>query len=47
MPEVPPLPSVMCPNCRTVFPVPEDWRLVQCPSCGHVITRMEEDAAFD
>ena len=39
--------STLCPNCRLPVPVPDDWRLVQCPNCGHVIIRMEADSTYD
>jgi len=39
--------TVRCSNCQSILRVPEDWRLVQCPECGHTMTRMEGDSAFD
>jgi DNA-directed RNA polymerase subunit RPC12/RpoP len=44
---VPPDTQVACPNCRSVVVVEPEWRLVQCPRCGHMITRMGEDTAYD
>lgn len=38
---------VQCPTCRTIIPVEPGWRLVQCPRCGGMVTRMGEDAAYD
>jgi predicted RNA-binding Zn-ribbon protein involved in translation (DUF1610 family) len=37
----------ICPGCQTIVRVPADWRLVQCPGCGQMITRMADDSAFD
>ena len=42
-----PGPQVLCPTCHTAFEVDPGWRLVQCPRCGAMITRMGEDAAYD
>jgi predicted RNA-binding Zn-ribbon protein involved in translation (DUF1610 family) len=39
--------QTMCPSCQTVVTVEADWRLVQCPKCGAMITRMSEDSSFD
>lgn len=39
--------SIRCSNCQSTLTVPFDWRLVQCPNCGHTMTRMEGDPAFD
>jgi predicted RNA-binding Zn-ribbon protein involved in translation (DUF1610 family) len=39
--------QTMCPSCQTVVTVEADWRLVQCPRCGAMITRMGEDSSFD
>jgi predicted Zn finger-like uncharacterized protein len=38
---------IRCPDCRASITVPPEWRLVQCPSCGHAILRMEGDQSFD
>ncbi len=40
-------PRVICPTCHTVIPVEPGWRLVQCPKCGGMITRMGEDSSYD
>ena len=39
--------QVICPTCRTVIAVDPEWRLVQCPKCGGMITRMSEDNSYD
>ncbi len=38
---------VRCPQCARLVPVPEDWRVVVCPTCGAVITRMASDSEYD
>jgi predicted RNA-binding Zn-ribbon protein involved in translation (DUF1610 family) len=38
---------VQCPTCKTIIPVESEWRLVQCPGCGGIVTRMGEDGAYD
>jgi predicted RNA-binding Zn-ribbon protein involved in translation (DUF1610 family) len=45
MPE--PSSQAMCPGCQTVVSVEPGWRLVACPKCGAIITRMSEDGSFD
>lgn len=47
MPDSVGLGEIRCTNCGGVFSVPPDWRLAQCPKCGHTITRMEGDSSFD
>lgn len=47
MPGTPEPEAILCPACTGVVPVPDGWRLVQCPKCGHTITRMEGDPAYD
>jgi endogenous inhibitor of DNA gyrase (YacG/DUF329 family) len=39
--------AVPCPNCHTLIPVTPEWRLVQCPRCGEMVTRMGEDRSYD
>jgi predicted RNA-binding Zn-ribbon protein involved in translation (DUF1610 family) len=39
--------AVRCPKCSRIVPVSADWRLVVCPGCGEVISRMDSDARFD
>ncbi|MGI0128630.1 MAG: hypothetical protein ACREDE_06760 [Thermoplasmata archaeon] len=39
--------AVRCPECRELVSVEPDWRLVICPHCGGVITRMTGDASYD
>jgi|HubBroStandDraft_1064217.scaffolds.fasta_scaffold24735_3 predicted RNA-binding Zn-ribbon protein involved in translation (DUF1610 family) len=39
--------QVVCPRCQTAIPVEPEWRLVQCPSCGEMVSRMTEDRAYD
>ncbi|MGA8303400.1 MAG: hypothetical protein WA691_05000 [Thermoplasmata archaeon] len=39
--------AVRCPQCAELVPVAPDWRLVLCPKCGNVITRMASDATYD
>jgi|HubBroStandDraft_1064217.scaffolds.fasta_scaffold03192_4 predicted RNA-binding Zn-ribbon protein involved in translation (DUF1610 family) len=39
--------QAVCPDCQTAVAVEPDWRLVQCPKCGAMITRMGEDSAYD
>jgi len=38
---------VLCPTCHAVVQVVPDWRLVQCPRCGGMLTRMSEDRDYD
>jgi predicted RNA-binding Zn-ribbon protein involved in translation (DUF1610 family) len=38
---------VLCPACHRIVPVDPEWRLVQCPGCGAMITRMSVDSAYD
>jgi len=39
--------QTLCPDCQTPISVEPDWRLVQCPTCGAMVTRMGEDRAYD
>jgi predicted RNA-binding Zn-ribbon protein involved in translation (DUF1610 family) len=39
--------EAVCPSCQAVVSVGPDWRLVQCPRCGAMITRMGEDSSYD
>jgi predicted RNA-binding Zn-ribbon protein involved in translation (DUF1610 family) len=39
--------ATMCPTCQTVVSTEPGWRLVQCPNCGAIISRMAEDGSFD
>jgi len=39
--------QVVCPTCHRVISVDPEWRLVQCPGCGEMITRMSEDSSYD
>jgi predicted RNA-binding Zn-ribbon protein involved in translation (DUF1610 family) len=39
--------QAICPTCHTVVTVEAEWRLIQCPKCGGMITRMGEDSSFD
>jgi predicted RNA-binding Zn-ribbon protein involved in translation (DUF1610 family) len=39
--------QVQCPACQAFVHVEPDWRLVQCPKCGEMITRMGEDSSYD
>lgn len=39
--------QVRCPKCQAIIPVEPEWRLVRCPHCGDVVTRMGGDAAYD
>jgi predicted RNA-binding Zn-ribbon protein involved in translation (DUF1610 family) len=38
---------VVCPGCGRSLPVEETWRLVECPFCRTIVTRMDGDARFD
>ncbi|MCI4350778.1 MAG: hypothetical protein L3K15_04625 [Thermoplasmata archaeon] len=38
---------VSCPSCHAPVPVDPEWRLVQCPKCGSMVTRMGEDSSYD
>jgi predicted RNA-binding Zn-ribbon protein involved in translation (DUF1610 family) len=38
---------VMCPKCHAAIPVEPEWRLVQCPQCGEMVSRMTEDSTYD
>jgi Zn finger protein HypA/HybF involved in hydrogenase expression len=40
-------PSVRCTGCGRLVPVPEEWRMVECPACHTVMTRMDEDSGYD
>jgi predicted RNA-binding Zn-ribbon protein involved in translation (DUF1610 family) len=42
-----PIPPVACPNCHATIPVDPEWRIVQCPRCGQMVTRMTDDASYD
>jgi predicted RNA-binding Zn-ribbon protein involved in translation (DUF1610 family) len=37
----------ICPGCGRRIPVEETWRMVECPSCHRVVSRMDDDARFD
>jgi endogenous inhibitor of DNA gyrase (YacG/DUF329 family) len=39
--------QVMCPICNRPVDIEPEWRLVQCPRCSGMITRMSEDSSFD
>jgi len=39
--------AVRCANCSAIIHVAADWRLAQCPACGHITVRMEDDPAYD
>ncbi len=39
--------QVACPNCRRTISVEPEWRLIQCPRCGQMVTRMSEDSSYD
>jgi predicted RNA-binding Zn-ribbon protein involved in translation (DUF1610 family) len=36
-----------CPACHAIVIVEAEWRLVQCPKCGEMITRMGGDSSYD
>ncbi|HXW66552.1 MAG TPA: hypothetical protein VEL82_01530 [Thermoplasmata archaeon] len=38
---------VPCSGCGASISVPPDWRLVECPSCGAIVTRMASDPRYD
>jgi len=38
---------VICPGCGRSLPVEETWRLVECPFCRTIVSRMDGDARFD
>ncbi|HTT15632.1 MAG TPA: hypothetical protein VMG81_07675 [Thermoplasmata archaeon] len=40
-------PVALCPTCGKLVPVPEEWRMVECPACHAVIVRMDSDARYD
>jgi endogenous inhibitor of DNA gyrase (YacG/DUF329 family) len=40
-------PTVLCPICHASITVDPEWRLVQCPRCGGMVTRMSEDSSYD
>ncbi|HEV2519475.1 MAG TPA: hypothetical protein VGX00_02480 [Thermoplasmata archaeon] len=46
MPE-PEASEVRCEACGALVPVPPDWRVVECPKCGHPATRMDADPRYD
>ncbi len=37
----------VCPACGERVPVPADWRVVECPACHGIVTRMADDASYD
>jgi len=39
--------EVRCPKCSRLIPVAPEWRVVVCPGCGEVVTRMTSDATYD
>jgi predicted RNA-binding Zn-ribbon protein involved in translation (DUF1610 family) len=39
--------EVQCPNCHRTISVEPEWRMVQCPGCAQMITRMTEDRSYD
>jgi predicted RNA-binding Zn-ribbon protein involved in translation (DUF1610 family) len=39
--------KAICPGCQAAVSVDPEWRLVQCPKCGAMITRMGEDSLYD
>jgi predicted RNA-binding Zn-ribbon protein involved in translation (DUF1610 family) len=39
--------KAQCPSCGALIPVEPEWRLVQCPKCQEMVTRMGEDSAYD
>jgi|GEM_PF-3554469 len=39
--------QVLCQTCHTVVAVDREWRLVQCPHCGEMISRMTDDSSYD
>jgi predicted RNA-binding Zn-ribbon protein involved in translation (DUF1610 family) len=41
------VPRIACPGCGRAIPVDETWRMVECPFCHRVISRMDDDARFD
>lgn len=38
---------VVCPACSKALAVQAAWRMVECPHCRNVITRMGDDASYD
>jgi predicted RNA-binding Zn-ribbon protein involved in translation (DUF1610 family) len=40
-------PQVLCPTCIAGIEVDPEWRLIQCPKCGGMITRMGEESSYD
>jgi predicted RNA-binding Zn-ribbon protein involved in translation (DUF1610 family) len=39
--------QVLCQTCHAIITVDPGWRLVKCPRCGEMTTRMGEDCAYD
>lgn len=39
--------TVLCPTCGLAVQVAPDWRLVQCPRCGAMVSRMTDEPAYD
>ena len=42
-----PIEEIRCEGCGKKITVPPDWRLVECPACGHPNARMDEDPSYD
>jgi predicted RNA-binding Zn-ribbon protein involved in translation (DUF1610 family) len=39
--------EVLCPKCQSCITVDAAWRLVQCPHCGEMVSRMTDDSSYD